>query len=328
MKRPQMRSCALFLILAVSMMFLASCSNTPTPSTEAPSSTTQNPEPSSHSPEASVPSIMPDLVGQSIERAESQLAFYNVRITRVSRIAPNTPGLVLTQVPPAGSAFPASVTLTVSVAPPTVPEVTNTTFGNAQQMLQDLGFEVVEVPIFDDKLVDGVVVKQDPAAGAKNIGQVTLQVARRPAVKYLSDLEPVDRAHYNSFNTGTQKSNSISYAHGIYISSYSGVNATVDYDLSRQYRQLVGSVGLNDEASTDSEVKLEVYGDDRLLKEFTLTFGTTTKLDVDVTKVLRLRLSISSLRGNGGVVLGDARLQGLPSEVSSSPSPNATQNGN
>jgi serine/threonine-protein kinase len=267
---------------------------------------------------------MPDLVGESVERAESQLAPYNVRITKVSRIAPSAPGLVLTQEPAAGSAFPTSAKLTVSVAPPTVPDVTNTTFGNAERQLQDLGFEVVEVPLFDDKLLDGVVVKQDPAAGAKNAGQVTLQVARRPAVKYLSDLEPVDKDHYGSFDTGTQKSNSISYAHGIFLSLYQGINATVDYDLSRQYRQLIGSVGLNDKAATNSAVKLEVYGDDRLLKEFTLTFGTTTELDVDVTKVLRLRLSISLLRGNGGVVLGDARLQGLPSEVGSGASASPT----
>jgi hypothetical protein len=325
MMLPGVRTRTLSSILAVSMMCLASCSNTPMLPNVTPGNTTQSPQAASPAPQASVPSIMPDLVGETVERAESQLALFNVRIKRVSRIAPNAPGLVLTQEPVAGSAFSTSVTLTVSVAPPTVPDVTNTTFGNAQRQLQNLGFEVVEVPVFDDKLVDGVVVKQDPTPGTKNAGLVTLQVARRPAVKYLSDLEPVDKAHYNSFETGTQKSNSISYAHGTYISLYSGVNATIDYDLSRQYRQLVGSVGLNDKASTDSTVKLEVYGDDRLLKEFTLTFGTTTELDVDVTKVLRLQLSISLLRGNAGVVLGDARLQGLPAEVSPSLSPTPTR---
>lgn len=315
----------LYMMLTASMILISGCTGAPATPSNGPSGTATPPASSSEpQPPASIPNIMPDLVGVSVETAQSQLSKYNVRITKESRIDPNAPGVVLEQDPPAGAAFPNAVTLTISVAPPSVPDITNKTFGEAQRKLQDLGFKVVEVPIFDDQLVDGIVVKQDPSAGTKNAGQVTLQVARRPAVKYLSDLEPVEKAHYNQISVGTQKSNSVAYAHGISVSLYSGVNATIGYDTSRQYRQLIGSVGLDDKAATDSQVKFEIYGDDRLLKDADLTFGTTTKLDVDLTGVLRLRLSMTSLRGNGAVVLGDVRLQGLPSEVSPGPTPSTS----
>lgn len=256
---------------------------------------------------------MPDLVGMMVEDASADLVAFNVQITEHARIAPEAPGTVLEQDPVAGSRFQTQVALMVSVAAPLVPDVTNSTFGDAEKVLQDLGFTVVELPIFDNALVDGVVVKQDPPAGTANAGQVTLQVARRPAVQFLSDVTPVSKGSV-SVDDGTQESNSITYAHGLLVDVY-GSNGEVDYNLSRKYRQLIGSAGLDDNADTSSVMKLEVYGDDRLLDEYTLTFGTTTPIDIDVTQMLRLRLSISSLSGDAKAVLGDVRLQGLPSEV-------------
>jgi len=272
---------------------------------------------------ATAPTIMPDLVGMTVEEASADLAEFNVQISKDARIAAQKPGTVLEQDPVAGSRFQTKVTLVVSVAAPRVPDVTNSAFGDAKTQLTDLGFTVEEIPVFDESLVDGVITKQDPPPGAANAGTVTLTVARRPAVQFLSDLENVSQL-YVSVDRGTQKSNGVPYAHGILVDTF-GSSAVLEYDLSRKYRQLIGEVGLDDGADTSSVVKVEVYGDDRRLAEYTLTFGTTTPLDIDVTGILRLRLSISALEGRSKSVLGDLRLQGLPSEVetasTSTPSP-------
>ena len=267
-------------------------------------------------PTATAPTIMPDLVGMTVEDASADLAEFNVQISKDARIAAQKPGTVLEQDPVAGSRFQTKVTLVVSVAAPQVPDVTNSAFGDVEKQLTDLGFTVKEIPVFDESLIDGVITKQDPPPGAANAGTVTLTVARRPAVQFLSDLEDVSPG-YVSADRGTQKSNGISYAHGILVDTF-GSPGELEYDLSRQYRQLIGEVGLDDAADTGSVVKLEMYGDERRLADYTLIFGTTTPVDIDVTGILRLRLSISALEGRSQTVLGDLRLQGLPSEVGTS----------
>ena len=61
--------------------------------------------------------------------------------------------------------------------------------------------------------------------------------------------------------------------------------------------------------------QIEIYGDGRQLTEQNITFGTTTPVQVDVTDVLRIRISVSVTDGKGSVVLGDFRAQGLQSEI-------------
>jgi hypothetical protein len=266
------------------------------------------------------PEFMPDLVGQQEDQARAALVEFNVQVTTDVRIAPQPEGTVIEQDPVAGSPFPQRVTLVISIAPPEVPDVTGQTFGTAQSTLEDLGFTVTEEPIFDSQRVDGLVVEQDPAAGATNAGEVVLSVVRRPVVSYFSDIEPVT---YDGIGyvQGTAKSNGKSYGHGVYIESYSEGVGSVEYDLSRQYRRVVGEMGLEDQTSSDGQFKVEIYGDGRLLTEASVDFGTTVPVEIDVTDVLRLKITIAALSGEGGVVLGDLRAEGLESEVRVTPTP-------
>lgn len=101
----------------------------------------------------------------------------------------------------------------------------------------------MQLPLFDDPLVEGLVVAQDPSVGAADAKQGTLTVARRSAVQFLSDLQPVADQGAD-VTSGTQKSHSIPYAHGILVDVSSSAGS-IDYDLSRKYRQLVGDVGLH-----------------------------------------------------------------------------------
>jgi len=264
---------------------------------------------------AELPTFMPDFVGGTVDQAEAVLKPLNVRIKTQNRISTEAAGTVIEQNPVAGADFAQSVTLTVSIAPPTVPDVTQQTFGTAQQTLTKLGFTVKENPVFDEKLADGLVTEQSPPAGATNASEITLSVVRRPVATYLSDMTPVASEQVSGPHSGVQKSNGKSYSHGIALTPYSNAIGSVEYDFSRQYRQLTGEVGLDDKANSSAVGKVEIYGDGRLLKEQDVPFGTTSAMDVDVTDVLRLRISISVVNGDAAVILGDVRAQGLQSEV-------------
>ena len=297
------------------------------PSSTAAATSTPSPPPSGSSAARStatsasvkLPEIMPDFVGGTQEQAEAVLKPLNVRIKTQNQISAEPPGEVVAQEPVAGADFSQSVTLTVSIAPPVVPDVTQQTFGTAEQTLTKLGFSVKENPIFDEKRADGLVIEQNPAAGATNASEVTLSVVRRPVVVYLSDMTPVTSEDLNGLGTGIQKANGKSYSHGVAPVPTRTSVGTVEYDFSRQYRRLVGEIALDDKSPTGAVGKVEIYGDGRLLTDPSIAFGTTTPVDVDVTDVLRLRIAISETGGNGSapVILGDFKAQGLQSEVES-----------
>lgn len=266
-----------------------------------------------------LPEIMPDFVGGTQEAAEAVLKPLNVRIKTQNQISAEPAGTVVAQEPVAGADFAQSVTLTISIAPPAVPDVTQQTYGTAEQTLTKLGFSVKENPIFDEKRADGLVIEQNPAAGATNASEVTLNVVRRPVVVYLSDMTPVSNEGLWAFRTGIQKANGKSYSHGVAPVPTRTSVGTVEYDLSRQYRRLVGEIALDDKSPTGAVGKVEIYGDGRLLTDPSIAFGTTTPVDVDITDVLRLRIAISETGGDGSapVILGDFKAQGLQSEVES-----------
>ena len=319
-------------LIIAALVIATGCSKAAdTPGLAQPSSTaaaTSNPTPSSSSAASSstatsasvkLPEIMPDFVGGTQEEAEAVLKPLNVRIKTQNQISAEPAGEVVAQEPVAGADFSQSVTLTISIAPPTVPDVTQQTFGTAEQTLTKLGFTVKENPLFDDKRADGLVIEQNPAAGATNASEVTLSVVRRPVVVYLSDMTPVSSEDLNGLGTGIQKANGKSYSHGVAPVPTRTSVGTVEYDFSRQYRRLVGEIALDDKSPTGAVGKVEIYGDGRLLTDPSIAFGTTTPVDVDVTDVLRLRIAISETGGDGyaQVILGDFKAQGLQSEVES-----------
>lgn len=272
-----------------------------------------------------VPKVMPDFTGITLSAAQAALAQHNVQIKTVNKIDPQPAGTVIEQDPVAGAPFAQVVTLTVATAPASVPDVIGETFAEAEQELIELGFEVTENPIFDQKLTDGLVQGQNPPAGTGNAAEVTLDVVRRPVVTYLADMEPVDRDDYQSYDTGTAKSNGKSYSHAVTISPYaSGSPGSVEYDFSRQYRQLKGDLGLGDKSDSAATGKVEIYGDGRQLLAQDVPFGTTTPVDIDVTNVLRLKIIFSTVDGRGSIVFGDFAAQGLQSEVGASGSPTPT----
>lgn len=278
---------------------------------------------------APAPSLMPDYVGRDFTEAKSELSEFNVRVTRQDQIAAEPVGTVIEQSPDAGQDFSQDVALTVAIAPPEVPDVTGASFGDASQQLRRAGFSVVEEPVFDERERDGLVLSQTPAAGTTNAGEVRLRISRRPIVMYLADLEPVEE-NAGEYAVGTGSTNGEPYTHSVTVGAYGGFGsktATVAYDLSRDYRRLVGQVGLEDRSVSGTRYKVEIYGDGRNLFTEQVALGEAKPVDLDVTEVLRLTVSATLVEGDGSVVLADLRALGLETEVDATPSPSPSTSG-
>ena len=304
---------------------------TTAPSTIASSAATISASPTSRSgtiatsSSVAVPKVMPDFTNRTLSDAQAALAQYNVQIKTVNRISAEPAGTVIDQDPVAGAPFAQLVTLTVATAPATVPDVTGKTFSDAQEQLTKLGFTVKENPTFDQQKADGLVTAQNPPAGTGNAAEVTLDVVRRPVVTYLADMETVNQQALYGFNPGTSKANGKTYSHGLLVTPASnGATGTFEYDFSRQYRKLNGELGLDDKSDSAAVGKVEIYGDGRQLFAQDVPFGTTVPVELDVTDVLRIKITVSTVDGKGSIVFGDFAAQGLQSEVSASGTATAT----
>lgn len=296
---------------------VTSSSSAPTSSSPTTSSTSRSTA-ASPSSSAPAPRVMPDYTGQSLSAVQAALAPYNVRIKTVNRIDSQPAGTVIEQDPVAGAPFAQLVTLTVSTAPAAVPDVTGKTFRDAEDQLTKAGFTVTENPIFDQQRADGLVTGQNPPAGTANAAEVTLDVVRRPVVTYLADMTPVSVDRMYNPTTGTTKANGKSYSHGLLMTPPSSGVGAIEYDFSRQYRKLSGELGLDDRSDSAAIGKVEIYGDGRQLLAQDVPFGQTIPVDLDVTNVLRLKITVASVDGKSSIVFGDFAAQGLQSEITPS----------
>jgi serine/threonine-protein kinase len=131
------------------------------------------------------PIQVPDVTGQPFANAKSALEGQGFVVTRVDIQSDQAAGVVVASDPPAGSSVGkgSKVTLSVSKGPATtqIPDVSNQTQADATTLLEGAGLTVAV--IFDpvtDPSQDGVVVSQDPPAGAdaKSGEVVTIHVGQ------------------------------------------------------------------------------------------------------------------------------------------------------
>jgi serine/threonine-protein kinase len=117
------------------------------------------------------PVPVPDVTGQPYANAKSALEGQGFVVTRNDIQSDQAQGVVVSQDPPAGSDVSkgSKVTLSVSKGPATttVPDVTTQNQAAAESILRGSGFTVAVVfePV-NDPSQDGIVISQDPAAGA------------------------------------------------------------------------------------------------------------------------------------------------------------------
>lgn len=68
-----------------------------------------------------------------------------------------------------------------------------------------------------------------------------------------------------------------------------------DLDLSRSFSRLRATLGLLDRSPGRASYRVEVFGDGRLLGDYTASLGTASAIDLDVSGVLRLRIQVTKV---------------------------------
>jgi eukaryotic-like serine/threonine-protein kinase len=117
------------------------------------------------------PVQVPDVRGQPFANAKSALEGQGFTVLRVDIQSDQAKGVVVASNPPPGASVDkgSQITLSVSKGPAStqVPDVTNQNQADATQILQQAGLNVavIDDPV-NDPSQDGIVISQDPAAGA------------------------------------------------------------------------------------------------------------------------------------------------------------------
>jgi hypothetical protein len=217
-------------------------------------------------------------------------------------------------------------TPTPTVAQGLVPDVVGMNLSTARTALLSAGLQPTTTEVADDTKPNGTVVAQSPPAGTAGATAVTVSVARPAAVTFLSDLSPVA----GGVTSGTMTVNGQVYSHSISHKAECGSGPVdTEYNLGRASLRLNASVGLSDTSSSTANVLFEVFADGRSVFNKTLPLGEVAKIDVDMTGVLRLKISTTMVApttncynapSSASAVWGNASITGLSSPT---PSPSA-----
>ena len=118
------------------------------------------------------PLTVPSVVGQPYEQAASALEGAGFKVVRQNVDSDQPAGTVVDQNPGSGATAPAGTTVTLSVSKgpveEQVPDVSSQAEDDAITTLEAAGFQVdVQREGTDDPALDGFVLRQDPAGGAK-----------------------------------------------------------------------------------------------------------------------------------------------------------------
>lgn len=184
-----------------------------------------------------------------------------------------------------------TTTSTTTTLPTAMPDFTGKTLSEATNTARQLALTVTVGNMLDETVPDGTVLSQEPAGGSPLAGVLTLNVARRASITYLSDLEPVEGSDWSSSPINL---NAEQFIHPLSTTA-GGSEVISGYDLQRAFTRFRGKVGPSDSSPSDSTIHFEIIADGRKVFEADVPFGQSHPFDVDVTDVLRLELRLVHL---------------------------------
>ncbi|MEV6711383.1 protein kinase [Lentzea sp. NPDC051208] len=215
-----------------------------------------------------------------------------------------------------------------------MPDLVGKLLGDARDELP-ASLDLVVEEVFDSTKPDGTVTKQDPEPGGAVGKKVTLTVARPAFTTYLDSLTAASGSWTNSQGEIVGMKDK-SYSHSVFA-RVDGCSSkdSVEYNLNQGYRRFVATAGMsNDSAASGLQVQFEVFADEgRLLTTGKVKLGEVVDFDLDVTKVLRLKIQWQPLRDRetcyttNAWVLGEAKLLGVAGEVPTSGLPATSTRG-
>ncbi|MGH9270447.1 MAG: PASTA domain-containing protein, partial [Ilumatobacteraceae bacterium] len=288
-------------------------STTSSPSTTMSSTTT--------STTTLAPIEVPDVEGLSIAEAEEALTDADLVAAVVEEESPGPYDEVVSADPAEGAEVSGgdTVTLTVNKPPAQMPDVLGQDVGAATRLLESYEIEVAEpTEVLDETQTDGAVTDQTPKPGEPFAASAQLTVSRQPEIVYLADLEAVDSNA--GYEAGQAQVNGDIYTRSVYMDVSTSTPLFIEYDLARKLTRLRGVIGVRDDSTASSLVKVEIFADGTPVSEQDLALGQIAELDLDMTNVLRLRLQVTNLTYEGccdeyNFVFADVRLIGVPGVV-------------
>ncbi|MEU7725176.1 NPCBM/NEW2 domain-containing protein [Streptomyces sp. NPDC040724] len=132
-------------------------------------------------------------------------------------------------------------------------------------------------------------------------------------VAYLSEMQPVER-NYDP-TPGAASINGSDFPQSISFQVHYAANPVneVSYNIGRDWRYLAATVGVTDDSTSDTKLKMQAFADGRSVYEHVFSYGESNPVSLDVKGVLRLTFKVSLIGGGGGGTYigawGDARLK-------------------
>lgn len=267
---------------------------------------------------------MPDLVGLTEDEARAELLERAVDASDVEveyQESLDDPGTVISTVPGEGRRITGSVTMVVAQPVGEVPDFVGEQVSAVREWADERGIDVTEVAVPDDDLPEGQVTGTTPRAGAEATSELVVMYATNPLVVPLADLQSANDPDCN-VDFGVEASVNGEFVQDsitVQSSRFSNPECVLEYNLRRDWDRLMATVGVGDDSDTSAQYRVQVFGDDNELWNQVLGFAGPQPLDVDVTRVLRLRVVVTTLVPDvqGEAVLGDARLIGDKEKVPS-----------
>jgi hypothetical protein len=260
-------------------------------------------------------STVPDMVGKTLTEAYAALAAAG--ITDIAKPAERpqlgTSGVVLDQVPQAGSRNPGTVSLTISIPLPDMPNYMGKSSKEAISELKSWGIDATVTTESTRELPVGEVIETTPKPGDRIGSQVKLVVAESPtSIELTSKEAPLVKSSSgyteddNQYppETGSIAISGTNYEKALRSSSRGKIlypNIIYwDFNASKDWGRFEAIAGVDDSSDSEMSALFQIIGDGKVLWEQPILFGQSVPVALDITGVLRLRLRIESRRDGAG----------------------------
>lgn len=255
---------------------------------------------------------MPSLLGLNRDVAQTVLAdagLQGAKLKLTEKPAAGPAAMVVAQTPAAGTDSVEEIELTVSVPAP-MPALVGQSLTDGRSQLEQLGAVVEIVSQFNPSVPKNQILDTTPKPGESIPTVASLVVGDPGDALTLSAVSSIDDNSCSTVDSATV--NGTSVGDSVECDSGSKV-AFVEYSLSRQAAALEALVGTDDRGGTGA-ARVVVFGDGRELASANVWLGHSVPIRADLNGVMRMRIDVTTAdkEQNPTVILGDAKLLGLP----------------
>lgn len=255
---------------------------------------------------------MPSVLGLNRDVARTVLedaGLGGVKVSVVEMPAAGPTEMVVAQKPAAGTESVGEIVLSVSV-PASMPTLVGQALADGRSQLERLGAVVEIVPQFNPSVPKNQILDSNPKPGEPIPTVASLTVGDPGDALTLAGVSSIDKDRCSTVKSATVNGAAVGQS---VTCDPSSKLAFVEYSLSRQAAALEAVLGTDDRGRTGA-AHVVVLGDGRELAAADVWLGQSVPIRADLNGVMRLRIEVTTAdtKQNPTVVLGDAKLLGLP----------------